>query len=87
MAIVSIPMAMAETINKVRGLLRDLGIQERFIPPIQDLLAQAPPFAVGLATPATQVGATGRIDIAELIGRRPTRWTRRPWPASSPASA
>ncbi len=73
MAIVSVPMAMAETINRVRGVLRGLGIEERFIPPVQDLLAQAPPFAVGLATPATQAAGatTGRIDIAELIGRRP----------------
>jgi len=72
MAVVSLPMAMADTINRVRGLLRTLNIDERFIPPLQDLLAHAPPFAVGLATPATQTAsATGapKIDIAELIGR------------------
>lgn len=71
MAIVSLPMAMAETINRVRSILRQLNIEERFIPPVQDLLSQAPPFAVGLATPASQAAAAGRIDIAELIGRRP----------------
>lgn len=72
LAIVSLPMAMAETINAVRATLRRLGIAERFIPPIQDLLSQTPPFSVGLATPATQAGvasATPRIDISELIGR------------------
>jgi FlaA1/EpsC-like NDP-sugar epimerase len=75
MAVVSLPMAMAETINRVRAALRALAIEERFIPPVQDLLAQAPPFAVGLATPATHAaaggGGAGRVDIAELIGRRP----------------
>ena len=71
LAIVSLPMAMADTINRVRATLRQLGIEERFMPPVQDLLSQAPPFAVGLATPATQAGAAPRIDIAELIGRKP----------------
>src|SRR5262245_6837064 len=61
LAIVSLPMAMAETINKVRSMLRQLNIEERFVPPVQDLLSQAPPFAVGLATPATQSAAAGRI--------------------------
>lgn len=73
MAVVSLPMAMADTINRVRGLLRTLNIEERFVPPLQDLLSQAPPFAVGLAVPATQsASATGapKIDIAELIGRK-----------------
>jgi FlaA1/EpsC-like NDP-sugar epimerase len=73
-AIVSLPMAMADTINKVRSLLRRLDIEERFIPPVQDLLSQAPPFAIGLATPAAQAPssvAAPRIDIAELIGRAP----------------
>lgn len=74
LAIVSLPMAMTETINTVRTTLRRLGIAERFLPPIQDLLTQTPPFSVGLATPATQAGpvaATPRIDIADLIGRTP----------------
>jgi FlaA1/EpsC-like NDP-sugar epimerase len=71
-AIVSLPMAMVETINKVRSLLRRLDLEERFIPPVQDLLSQAPPFAVGLATPAAQApssAAAPRIEIADLIGR------------------
>jgi FlaA1/EpsC-like NDP-sugar epimerase len=73
-AIVSLPMAMADTINRVRSLLRRLEIEERFIPPVQDLLSHAPPFAIGLATPAAQApssAASPRIDIAELIGRSP----------------
>lgn len=72
LAIVSLPVAMSDTINLVRAKLRRLGIAERFVPPIQDLLSQTPPFAVGMAVPATQVSgasATPRIDISELIGR------------------
>jgi FlaA1/EpsC-like NDP-sugar epimerase len=74
LAVVSLPMAMADTINKVRSTLRRLDVEERFIPPVQDLLLQAPPFAIGLATPAAQTPssvAAPRIDIAELIGRTP----------------
>lgn len=74
LAIVSLPMAMTDTINAVRATLRKAGIAERFIPPIQDLLSHTPPFSVGLATPATQgsgPSATPRIDISELIGRAP----------------
>jgi FlaA1/EpsC-like NDP-sugar epimerase len=75
LAIVSLPMAMADQINLVRATLRRLGIAERFIPPIQDLLSHTPPFSVGMATPATQAAAgsaaTPRMDIAELIGRAP----------------
>jgi FlaA1/EpsC-like NDP-sugar epimerase len=74
LAIVSLPMAMSDTINLVRAKLRRLGIAERFVPPIQDLLSQTPPFSVGMAVPATQIAgasATPRIDISELIGRTP----------------
>jgi FlaA1/EpsC-like NDP-sugar epimerase len=74
LAIVSLPMAMADQINLVRSTLRRLGIAERFIPPIQDLLSHTPPFSVGMATPATNAAAgsaTPRMDIAELIGRAP----------------
>lgn len=72
LAIVSLPMAMADTINLVRGRLRSLGLEERFIPPLQDLLSHTPPFAIGLATPAqsASTGGAPRLDIAELIGRR-----------------
>ena len=75
MAIVSLPAAMADTIHRVRAELRRLGVEERFIPPVADLLAQAPPFSVGLAgPPAPPAGiaiAPPRIDFAQLIGREP----------------
>jgi FlaA1/EpsC-like NDP-sugar epimerase len=72
LAIVSLPMAMSDTINKVRAELRRLDIEERFLPPLSDLLSQPPPFAVGLAQPATQSSGSSpvpKIDVAELIGR------------------
>jgi FlaA1/EpsC-like NDP-sugar epimerase len=73
LAVVSLPMAMSETINEVRSMLRRLGIAERFVPPLQDLLAHEPPFAVGMAMQATAPSVTpgARLDIASLIGRTP----------------
>jgi FlaA1/EpsC-like NDP-sugar epimerase len=70
LAIVSLPMAMTDTINRVRAELRRLDIQERFLPPLSDLLSQAPPFAVGLGQAATQAASpVPKIDIASLLGR------------------
>jgi FlaA1/EpsC-like NDP-sugar epimerase len=70
MAIVSLPMAMADTINAVRATIRRAGILERFVPPMQDLLSQAPPFSIGLGTTASvTTGGTAKIDLADLIGR------------------
>lgn len=73
LAIVSLPMAMTETINQVRATLRRLGIAERFVPPLQDLLAHEPPFAIGMGfqSIAANSGAATRLDIASLIGRSP----------------
>jgi FlaA1/EpsC-like NDP-sugar epimerase len=72
LAIVSLPMAMTETIERIRAALRRLGIAERFIPPIQDLLAHEPPFAVGMAVQTGASGTAGsRLDLAMLIGRTP----------------
>jgi FlaA1/EpsC-like NDP-sugar epimerase len=70
LAVVCLPMAMADTINEVRSALRRTGLEERFIPPMQDLLTQTPPFSIGLGTPATfGSGASGRLDLSQLIGR------------------
>jgi FlaA1/EpsC-like NDP-sugar epimerase len=69
LAIVSLPLAMADTISQIRASLRCAGVQERFLPCLQDLLTQAPPLAIGLAAPAVSPGAPSRLDIAELIGR------------------
>src|SRR4051812_12065005 len=71
LAVVCLPMAMAETINRVRAVLREHGVTERFVPPVSDLLAQAPPFAVGMGTAAgISAAGAGRIDVADLIGRK-----------------
>ncbi len=77
-AIVSLPAAMADTINRVRSAVRRVGIEERFVPTLEDLLNQAPPFPIGLGVAAAEGSAgqgwmrpAARIDIAELIGRRP----------------
>ncbi len=70
LAVVSLPMAMADTINEVRSALRRAGLEERFVPPMQDLLTQIPPFSIGLGTPAgVGVGGAAKLDLSELIGR------------------
>jgi FlaA1/EpsC-like NDP-sugar epimerase len=72
LAIVSLPMAMTETINAVRAVLRRLGIAERFVPPLHDMLTHEPPFAVGLGfQPHASPAAGSRLDLASLIGRSP----------------
>jgi FlaA1/EpsC-like NDP-sugar epimerase len=72
LAIVSLPLVMAEAISRIRAMLRRQGVEERFIPCIQDLLSQAPPLALGLASPAgPTTGSMPKVDIAELIGRSP----------------
>jgi FlaA1/EpsC-like NDP-sugar epimerase len=73
-AVVSLPSAMTDAIQAVRAAVRRAGLAERFLPPLAELLTQAPPYSVGLASPAGQgVGGIGpaRVDIAELIGRAP----------------
>jgi FlaA1/EpsC-like NDP-sugar epimerase len=71
-AIVCLPARMSDTIGVVRKRLSDLGITERFIPPVEDLLAHAPPLAVGVgSTSRTHFAPQPRIDLAALIGRPP----------------
>lgn len=72
LAIVCLPASMNETIGRVRSTLRELGLAERFIPPVEDLLAHAPPLAIGVdAAGSTHYTPTPRIDLGALIGRRP----------------
>jgi FlaA1/EpsC-like NDP-sugar epimerase len=72
LAIVSLPLAMGDTITQVRASLRRHGVEERFLPCLNDLLTQPPPLAIGLAsTTSPSTGSVPRVDIAELIGRRP----------------
>lgn len=62
-AIVSIPSGMPAATLRTRARLRQLGIIERVVPTITDLLSQ----------PATRPGAaiSAGIDLVELIGRTP----------------
>jgi len=72
LAIVCLPASMGETIGRVRTRLRELGLAERFIPPIEDLLSAPPPLAVGVGTSgSTHYAPAPRIDLGALIGRRP----------------
>lgn len=72
MAIVCLPASMGELIGQVRARLRDTGIAERFIPPVEDLLAHAPPLAIGVGvTDSAHYVPTPRIDLGALIGRHP----------------
>ncbi|MEZ6242024.1 MAG: polysaccharide biosynthesis protein [Phycisphaerales bacterium] len=64
LAIVSIPAAMHEQIRQVRAGLRRVGVAERFVPPMVELLSHAP-------APLPSGAAPGRIDHAALLGRRP----------------
>ncbi len=64
LAIVSIPAALHEQSRLVRGELRRVGVAERFVPPMVELLSHAP-------SPLPSGAATGRIDHAALLGREP----------------
>ena len=77
-AIVSLPIDDHATIARVRRAILDAGLEERFLPPVVDLLRRQPPVLVGLGGPPDSGGATMTtapiIDLQALIGRplRPT---------------
>ncbi len=75
-AIVSLPASQWRLTQRVRQQLRSLGIPERFVPPITELLDRAPSVAAGtaggitssaIAPSSTSLG----IDPVDLIGRTP----------------
>lgn len=76
-AIVSLPLDDHAGIAKVRAAIHDAGLEERFLPPVVDLLKRQPPVLVGLGGPPEQgKGAGGAtmstapvIDLQALIGR------------------
>lgn len=71
-AIVSLPAAMTGTIARVRAELRALNIEERFLPPLSELLSRTPPYAVGIAAQHSSAAtALHGIDPVALIGRAP----------------
>ncbi|CAG1009385.1 O-antigen biosynthesis protein WbqV [Phycisphaerales bacterium] len=63
-AIVSIPSGMPAATLRTRARLRQLGIIERFVPPIGDLLSQP------VSRPHAPTAGAG-VDLVELIGRTP----------------
>lgn len=66
-AIVSIPAAMQTQTRRIRALLQQLTITERFIPTFEDLLA---PIQTGPASPGSSLRPV--LDVPALIGR--THW-------------
>ncbi len=79
-AIVSLPLDDHAGIARVRAAIQEAGLEERFLPPVVDLLKRQPPVLVGLGGPpenksgnAGGGGATMAtapvIDLQALIGR------------------
>ena len=76
-AIVSLPLDDHATIARVRQAIHDAGLEERFLPPVVDLLKRQPPVLVGLGGPPDQGKGVGGatmttapvIDLQALIGR------------------
>lgn len=76
-AIVSLPLDDHAGIAKVRAAILEAGLEERFLPPVADLLRRQPPVLVGLGGPPEgKAGAPGAtmstapvIDLQALIGR------------------
>ncbi len=77
-ALVCLPSAMTSAIAQIRAALTTLGITERFLPPLGELIGREPPFVVGMAGPGASsggwAGATSSqptLDVGSLIGRPP----------------
>jgi len=69
LGVVSLPSSMGPDIRRVRAALAALGVAERFVPPISELLSRSP--TGGAHTPAHSV------DTEDLIGRTPHGIDRR----------
>ncbi len=69
LGVVSLPSTMAPAVRRVRAMLGSLGVAERFIPPMSELMSRAPSAVIPAAAPA--------IDMEELIGRTPHGIDRR----------
>lgn len=76
-AIVSLPLDDHAGIARVRAAIQEAGLEERFLPPVVDLLKRQPPVLVGLGgPPESKSGTAGAtmatapvIDLQALIGR------------------
>lgn len=69
-AVVSLPCSMPTVIAETRRRLTDLGIEERFVPPLREV------FSPGGAPAGWWRPVRGAIDPAVLIGREPHRLDR-----------
>jgi len=69
LAVVSLPLVMDEQLGAVREALARLGVDERVVPPLRDLLASVP------QVPDPPAAST--LDLAALIGREPYGIDRR----------
>jgi FlaA1/EpsC-like NDP-sugar epimerase len=69
-AIVSLPASAAPAHARVRTLLRELSIPERFVPTIDDVLAGPAPVVRGQSLASS-------VDLVELVGRTPYGIDRR----------
>ncbi|MFM9996758.1 MAG: polysaccharide biosynthesis protein [Phycisphaerales bacterium] len=68
LAVVSLPTTRRDDIARIRTELARLGVPERFLPPLGELLDN-PPTALPALLPATSATLASRLDLAELIGR------------------
>lgn len=66
-AVVTLPAAMTTSIARVRSILREIGVSERVVPPLRELLASPGPVA----------RASVEISLVDLIGREPYGMDRR----------
>lgn len=66
-AVVSLPSAMTTSIARVRAILREIGVSERAVPPLRELLASPGPVA----------RASADVSLVDLIGREPYGMDRR----------
>ncbi|MBX3380611.1 MAG: polysaccharide biosynthesis protein [Phycisphaeraceae bacterium] len=72
LAIISLPSAMTKQMEAARGAVRAAGLQERIVPPLMELLENAP-----ARTDMTFVKSRREIDVTDLIGRTPYGVDRR----------
>ncbi|MEQ9095884.1 MAG: polysaccharide biosynthesis protein [Phycisphaerales bacterium] len=73
-AIVSLPLDDHAGIARVRQAIQEAGLEERFLPPVVDLLKRQPPVLVGLGAPvqdtqSATMSTAPVIDLQALIGR------------------
>lgn len=65
-ALVSIPAAFTAPIARVRSLLEEIGVTERFLPTIDDVVRTEP-------NALSPVLAAGELNLSKLVGREPRR--------------